>query len=712
MWRATARAPDGGPQVAWRIGVDIGGTFTDFALLEEASGRVFVHKRLTTPADPAEAVLAGIPMVLAEAGAKATDVGAIVHGTTLVTNAVIERKGALTGMLVTAGFKDVLEIGRELRYDMFDLTQRFPEPLVPRACRAEIGERMRYDGTVATPLDAAEVRAAVLHLVQHERIEALAVCLLHAYANPAHEQAIAALVAAEFPALPVSTSADVWPEMREFERWTTTTVNAYTRPLFDRYLARLEAGLGEIGCAGRLYIMTSSGGVVLPEVARRYPVRLLESGPAAGALMAATLGKRLGVGDLLAFDMGGTTAKGCIIRGHQPLRRYEIEVARLHEFKRGSGLSLKLPVIDMIEIGAGGGGIARSDALGRLRVGPESAGADPGPACYGRGGTRPTLTDANLILGLYDGTRFLGGRMHLDAAAAAAAIHEHVARPLGLTPARAAAGIHEVINEDVARAFRVHAAERGVDYRACTMVAFGGSGPAHAVRIARKLGIPRVVLARGAGVFSALGLLASPLAFAVARSRQLALAGIEEGWWLAHMAPLIAEAAAPLRAAGVAEAEITLRCHLDIRYVGQGHAVEVPVPAHGTGQGGAALRARFEVRYAELYGEPLAGTPATITGLKVEAIGPDPLGGRPFQIVAGDAPTRRPARRLADVDGRGARDCAVYDRRALAPGAVVAGPALIEEAESTCVIGACDRARIDADGNLVVELAAAAEAAA
>jgi len=688
--------------MTYRIGVDIGGTFTDFAILDEATGRVWVHKQLSTPTEPAAAVLDGIPVLLGKAGALIGEVGVIVHGTTLVTNAVIERKGACVGMLVTAGFRDVLDIGRELRYDMFDLRQRFPEPLVARSLRAEVRERVHCDGSVETPVDLDGARAAIGQL-RARGMQALAVCFLHSYANPAHERAVLELVRRDFPDISVSASADVWPQIRELERWTSTTVNAYAQPMVDRYLERLEGGLKALGFHGRLYVMGSSGGTVEPAMARRYPVRLLESGPAAGALMAASLGRQLGAKDVLAFDMGGTTAKGCIIQTGEPLRRYELEVARLHDFKRGSGLTLKIPVIDMIEIGAGGGGIARPDVLGVLRVGPESAGADPGPACYGRGGARPTLTDANVVLGLYDPKRFLGGTMPLDVERAQTAITEDVAKPLRLELERAAAGIHEVINEDVARAFRIHASERGVDYRRCTMIAFGGSGPAHATRIARKLRIPRVVLARGAGVFSALGLLASPLAFEVARSRPTALQSLSENWRGEALEPLIAEAKAPLLAAGEKEDSIRVRCRLDMRYVGQGHEIEVLLPS-----GGATpdLMALFEGRYEELYGQTLPGTPVQIITWKVEAAGPDPLDGRAMR-VQGERTHASATRgvRPAYIEGAGFVDCQVYDRVALSPGALIDGPALIEEPESTCLIGQSDRASIDSHDNLIVELA-------
>ena len=398
--------------MAYRIGIDIGGTFTDFALFDEAGGAMSIHKRLTSADDPAAAVLDGLAEMLAKAGVAIAAVDAITHGTTLVTNAVIERKGAVTGMLTTAGFRDILDMGLEQRYDLFDLRLGFPEPLVPRYRRREVDERMRYDGTVERPLDLASARTAIADLVAQHDIKALAICLLHAYANPTHEQAICELAAAAFPDLHVSASAEVFAGMREFERWSTTVINAYTQPMFDSYIARLEAGVAALGFIGRLHVMTSSGGALAPDAARRFPVRALESGPAAGVLMTALHGRGLGLPELLSFDMGGTTAKGALVRDHQPLKRYDLEVARVHEFKQGSGLPVRIPAIDMIEIGAGGGSIAELDDRGLIRVGPRSAGADPGPACYGLGGIAATLTDANLLLGYLD-PEFFPRRHHV-----------------------------------------------------------------------------------------------------------------------------------------------------------------------------------------------------------------------------------------------------------------------------------------------------------
>ncbi|BBK30507.1 N-methylhydantoinase A [Stella humosa] len=693
-----------------RIGVDIGGTFTDFALFDAAGGRMAIHKQLTTPRDPSAAVLEGVARLLADNGVAIGQVADIVHGTTLVTNAVIERRGAVTGMLVTAGFRDILDMGYESRYDLYDLRLKFPPPIVPRRLRAEVTERIRADGKVATKLDRQSVRDAVARLKADEGIEALAVCLLHSYANPAHEQAIAKLVAKEFPDLYVSTSADVFPNMREFERWTTTTVNAFTQPMFDRYLKRLEDGLTGQGFAGRVYIMTSSGGTVTTDTARRYPVRALESGPAAGALMSAHHGRNLALDNVLAFDMGGTTAKGALIRDGAPLKKYMMEVARVHDFKRGSGLPVRIPVIDMIEIGAGGGSLAGVDDRGLLRVGPKSASADPGPACYGRGGSGATLTDANLVLGYLDAGFFLGGAMRLDRKAAEQAIRAAVAKPLSLSLARAAWGIHEVINEDVARAFRIHASERGFDYRGASMVAFGGSGPVHAMAIARKLKIPSVVFPVGAGVMSALGLLASPLSFEVARSRRLHVSDLDPAAFAAQFGQLVAEASGFLTRAGVADADIAVTLRLDMRYQGQGHDIELTLPrATGLEALFAELPKLFAAAYAETYLVSFLDEPVEIINWKVEAAGPAPdftsgysLGDPP----SGDAKAAfKGTRRVYFGEAGGYADVPVYDRYKLAPGTRIAGPAIVEERESTCVIGPGDQAEVDRHYNLVARLA-------
>ena len=690
--------------MAFRLGVDIGGTFTDFTLVDDSSRDVATEKRLTTPDDPSRAVIEGVTAILAANEIRIGDVSAIIHGTTLVTNAIIERRGAPTGMLVNAGMKDVLDIARETRYDLFDLRIAFPAPLVARAARREIAGRILFDGTEAERLNEDEVRAAIRSLVDVARVESLAICLLHSYANPIHERRAAAIAREEFPGLHVSCSSEVFPFIREYERWTTTTMNAYVQPLADRYIARLETGLAALGFGGRFYIMTSSGGTVGGDTARRFPVRLLESGPAAGALMSGVHGRRLHLGNVLSFDMGGTTAKGALVRNGQPLRKYDIEVARVHEFKPGSGLTAKVPTIDLIEIGAGGGSIAEIDDRGLIRVGPRSAGAMPGPACYGRGGERATLTDANLVLGYLDPAYFLGGRMRLDRAAAERAVMRSVGSPLGLDLTRAAWGIHEIINEDVARAFRVHASERAFDYRSAAMIAFGGSGPMHAARIARKLRVPRMIFPMGAGVMSALGLLASPLSFETVRSRRIALDGVSDVVVDEMFAELERDVIPPLETAGVLRKDVVLRRALDVRYEGQGYEVDVVLPPVSAIPD---IRGAFEAAYRALYGETPSHDRIEIVNWKLEASAPRPDAdaGYAFKDLApGGDPVK--GRRVAYSDG--ASDFVehtIYDRYALRPGMRFAGPALVEERESTSVIGAGDEFEVDADHNLVVRIA-------
>ena len=691
--------------MSYRIGVDIGGTFTDFALFDQNDARITIHKNLTTPDDPSSAVIEGIATILADNQVAIADVASVAHGTTLVTNALIERKGAVTGMLVTANFLDVPDMGREQRYDLFDLRLAYPEPLVPRDRRREVTERVGYDGVVETSLDLEGARKGVTDLVEAEGITALAICLLHAYANPRHEQEIASMVAKEFPGLHVSTSSDVHAGIGEWERWTTASMNAYTQPLFDRYLARIENGLAELGFTEHLYIMTSSGGTLLPETARRYPVRMLESGPAAGALMSAFHGRTLALDNVLSFDLGGTTAKGALVRNGKPLKTDHMEVARVHEFKRGSGLPARVPSIDMIEIGAGGGSIAWIDERGLLKVGPRSAGAAPGPACYGQGGEKATLTDANLMLGLLDPGFFLGGTMTLVKSAAEDAISRTVAEPLNLDVIRAAWGIHDIANEDVARAFRIHASERGFDYRLATMIAFGGSGPIQAMAIAKKLNIPRVVFPIGAGVMSAMGLLASPLSFEQARTRRTFLDEIDGTKFSEILAPLVEDAKQPLLAAGLSSTDISLSTRLDMRYFGQGHEIEIVSPALPPNEALAALPSEFAKRYTTLFGVAPLAEPLEIVTWKVEAFGPTPSL-QPGYMVGGFE--RGQGVSLKDVRfchfGDETMETPVYDRYQIAPGTEIAGPALVEERESTCVITPGHRARIDASLNIVAEL--------
>jgi N-methylhydantoinase A len=687
----------------YRVGIDIGGTFTDFALFHARESRMSVHKRLTTPHDPSVAVLEGIKSLLEGEGVAIADVADVVHGTTLVTNALIERRGAVTGVLATAGFGDILDMGFERRYDLFDLRIRYAAPLVPRRLRIEVAERIRFDGSIEQPLDEAGVRAAG-RVFQEFGVAAVAVCFLHSYANPSHEVRAAQILREITPSLFISTSADVFPNMREFERWTTTTANAFTQPMFDRYLDRLENGLTGQGFRGRLYVISSSGGTLTVDTATRFPVRALESGPAAGVLMSAYHGRSLNIANILSFDMGGTTTKGALVRGGRPMKRDAMEVARVHEFRQGSGLAIRIPAIDMIEIGAGGGSIAEIDNRRLLRVGPASAGADPGPACYRRGGASPTLTDANLILGYLNPDFFLGGEMTLDWSAAERAIAQSVARPLGLETLRAAWGIHDIVSEDVARAFRIHAAERGFDYRSASMVAFGGSGPLHALAIAHKLKIPRAIFPIGAGVMSAFGLLISPLAFEITRSRRVRVADIDATDFAATFRALEADARSYLLSAGVANRDMKLKRGLDMRYHGQGHEIEVVLPEAAEAETlFTNLCARFSRAYQAAYSLRLE-EPAEIVNWKVEAVAPAPnLAVAGYRLVSPPVKTKpiKGTRLAYDPTSERLTDWPVYDRYAMLPGTSVAGPALIEERESTCLVGVGDVVTVDALYNLV-----------
>ena len=505
----------------YRIGFDIGGTFTDFILLDETRAEIRLHKCLTTPDDPSVGALEGLAELVTGAGIQLADVAEIVHGTTLVTNALIERRGAKLGLITTAGFRDILEMGTEQRYDIYDLFLQYPEPLVPRRRRLEVTERMDRDGNAIVPIDLETVRTVARKLAA-DGVESIAVCFLHAYRNPAHERAAGEAIRALFPDVAVSLSSDVVAELWEYQRLVTTCANAFVQPLMNGYVKKLERELWQRGFRGALYLMHSAGGLVSPETARAFPIRLLESGPAGGGLATAFFGKMAGKSEVISFDMGGTTAKACLIEDGRAAIAAEMEAARVHRFKRGSGLPIKAPVIDMIEIGAGGGSVAAIDEVGLLRVGPHSAGSDPGPACYGLGGIEPTVTDANLLLGYYDPGFFLGGRMALDRTAAERALAS-VGDRLGLSPIETAWGIHRVVTESMAAAARIHIVEKGRDPRRYAMVGFGGAGPAHAAGVARILGVTEVIIPPASGAASALGFLAAPLSFEQVRSHPLRL---------------------------------------------------------------------------------------------------------------------------------------------------------------------------------------------
>jgi 5-oxoprolinase (ATP-hydrolysing)/N-methylhydantoinase A len=692
------------PRARFRVGVDIGGTFTDFVLVDRQTGRMRLHKCLTTPKDPSTGAVEGLEELLRAAGLGFADLDDLVHGTTLVTNAIIERTGNPVGLLTTRGFRDVLEMGTEQRYDIYDLFLRFPEPLVPRALRREVGERLDRDGGVVVPLDGDEVRREVADLVRIG-IEALAVCFLHAYRNPAHERAVADVIRREFPGLAVSLSSEVVPELREYERCATTVANAYVQPLMARYVAKLEASLAERGFAGRFYLIQSSGGMASPATARRFPIRLLESGPAGGALVTAFFGRQVGHPDVIAFDMGGTTAKTCLVQDGQPGVAPAMEAARVHRFKRGSGLPVKAPVIDMIEIGAGGGSIAHLDALGLLKIGPRSAGADPGPACYGLGGREPTVTDANLLLGYLDPGFFLGGRMRLDPPAAETAV-DGLAGRLGLDRLATAWGVYEVVCESMAAAARVHIVEKGRDPRRYAMVAFGGAGPAHAARVARILGIGEVIVPPASGAAAALGFLVAPISFEHVTSLPGVLGELDLASVNRLLDDLEARGRALLAEAGVPDLDVTVARRADMRLLGQVHDIAVPLPPGPLRpEHLPAIEAAFVAEYARLYTHVYTGTVVQAINWRVLTTGPAPA----IDLVGQDGVTAQATARKGErpayfPEAGGFVPTPVYDRYALTPGDVLPGPAIVEERESTTVVPPGDRLEVDGRGNLRIRV--------
>ena len=686
-----------------RIGFDIGGTFTDFVLSDPASGALRLHKLLTTPEDPALAALAGLRAIVAAHGASLSDVAEIVHGTTLVTNAVIERKGARLGLITTRGFRDIIEAGTEQRYDIYDLFLNYPEPLVPRRRRLEVAERIDRDGHVVTPLSHDEVRAAASAL-RDQGVEAVAICFLHAYREPRHEREAAAIVADAMPGVAVSVSSDLAAEMGEYARFVTACANAYVQPLMATYVTRLERELRTAGFAGALRLMHSAGGLVSAGTAREQPIRLLESGPAGGALASALLGARAGHADLLAFDMGGTTAKACLVEAGRPQIAPLLEAGREHRFKKGSGLPIKAATIDMIEIGAGGGSVAAIDAVGLLRVGPRSAGAAPGPACYGRCGTEPTVTDANLVLGYYDPGFFLGGTMALDVAAARAAVAT-VAEPLGLSIEQAAWGIHKVVVESMADAARVYLVERGKDPRRYAVVGFGGAGPAHAAEVARALGVAELVVPPASGAASALGFLVAPLSASRVQSRPTRLdAGADLGAVEASLQGLEADARGELAAAG-ARAGLQVERTADMRLVGQMHEIAVPLPADAIDAGSlSALLSAFTAAYTARYAALGAQATVEVVNLRVTVTGPTPS-----LVLPGPGNAAMSAHKgvRAAWFGGGFVETPVYDRYALTEGQVMQGPAIVEEREATTVVAPGDTLRVDAAGNLRIAIGSA-----
>lgn len=674
-------------------GVDVGGTFTDLAFWDSARNAVDIHKVLTTPDDPTVAITEGLQVFRQQA-----DV--VVHGTTLVTNALIERRGVTTGLITTSGYRDVLEIGSELRYDTFDLFIERPDPLVPRQLRVSVDERMGADGRPVVPLDEEAVRRAGRTLAE-AGVEAIAVAFLNAYRNPEHERRALEVLTEACPDQMLCASHGVAPEIREYERFSTVAANAYVQPLATHYLQRLKDKLQV-----PLMVILSDGGITSSKAASEAPITLVESGPAAGAMSAAHMAATHGWGDVVAFDMGGTTAKVSLIHDGKPDRTHAMEVARVHRFKKGSGLPVRVPTVNLIEIGAGGGSIAAVDDLGLLKVGPRSSGAVPGPACYGKGGTEPTVTDADLVLGYLSPERFLGGSMALDVAAATTAI-DGLASRLGIDRLAAAAGVVEVVNNNMATAARLHIAERGRDPRRYRMIAFGGAGPVHAYEVARLLHIPEVVFQRGAGVASAIGMLVSPRSVECTASLVVPLDAPDWDAVDTVVAELEAQGRAVLREAGVEDSEVGLEMSADMRYLGQGYEVTVPLPLEVVrGHDSQGLTAAFETEYESRFDRTLPSMHAEVISWRLRALSAPVVRSVALEDHGhGGSDGVVDSRPAYFGDLGGVVDTPVFQRHSLQPGTAIDGPALIEEAESTVVVGPAGSVRVDANRNLVMTIA-------
>ncbi|MGD9042087.1 MAG: hydantoinase/oxoprolinase family protein [Desulfobacterales bacterium] len=690
-----------------RIGADIGGTFTDLILIDD-DGKVFqVGKVLTTPDQPDDAVLIGIEQVLTETGIDPKNVSHLVHGTTLFTNALIERKGACTALITTAGFRDAIEIAREHRFDMYDLYMRRPEPLAPRFLRFELDERLLADGTVRKPLEEGDVNT-IISALKKEGVEAVAVSLIHSYVNGTHEQRVAEILSQNLPEVAVTISSDLVPEIREYDRTSTTLVNVYVKKIAQSYLRRLKQRLGaEAGIRSTMFVMQSNGGVCEISTATQYPVRVVESGPAAGALAAAHYGALLGHKDLLSFDMGGTTAKACIISEGEPAVTSEFEVDRQYQFKKGSGLPVKIPVIEMIEIGTGGGSIARVDNMRRLQVGPDSAGASPGPVSYDLGGTEPTVTDADLVLGYLDPGFFLGGSMPLNMDAACSAIDHKIGQRLNLTLIEAAWGIHQLANESMASAARIHAIERGKDVGKFPIFAFGGAGPVHAYGVASILGIPRIIYPLGAGVMAAIGFMTAPLSLDFSRTFPGTLNSLDWQEVNKLFADMEAEGQMALNRI-IPEEQIAFKRYADMRYRKQGYEIRVPIPGGALSDSRREeLKSNFEQVYVSIYGHTMPDTSIDIISWRVVARGPKPNVNLPRaepDAALDAASARKGMRQVYLPKHRDSVKIPVYDRYALLLDTVFEGPAIIEERESTVVVNGPAKIRVDEYKNLIVDI--------
>ena len=681
------------------LGVDIGGTFTDVVL--ELDGRSYSTKVLTTYRAPEEAILNGLAQVCAKAAISPDRINRIIHGTTLATNALIERRGAKTALITTEGFRDVIEMRTESRFEQYDLNLTLPLPLIARNHRFTLAERVDAGGNVLIALDRAEVEALAENLKGYDSI---AVGLLHSYLNPGHERVVRDVLAEKLPGVSVSLSSDVSPQMREYERFNTTCANAYVKPMMESYLSRLREQLAAVGARCPIFLMHSGGGIMSLEMAAAYPVRLVESGPAGGAIFAADVARRYGLQKVLSFDMGGTTAKICLIRHGAPKTARVFEVARSYRFKKGSGMPISIPVIDMVEIGAGGGSLAHVDALGQIRVGPESAGSEPGPACYQRGGTRPAVTDADLVLGRLDPDNFAGGSIPLDPAQSATALDFHLGQKTHSDTTTAAFGLSEVVDENMANAARVHAVENGEDLADYTMIAFGGAAPLHAGRLCEKLRINRLIVPPGAGVGSAIGFLRAPYSFEATRSVYMRLDSFDATTAAAIFGELGREAEGFVRSCD-ADATVLADHKLYMRYVGQGWEIPVDLDAAtAAAPDAASLTAAFEAEYAALFGRTVAGLAIEITVWAVNAATPVAAVAPVTAARMSAAPVDAPATRALFSPVQGETVTApVVPRETLADGQFIDGPAIVTESETTIIVPTGYRATGRADGCIDVE---------
>ena len=693
----------------FRLAIDVGGTFTDFAVIDDESGIVRFGKVLSTPDDPSVGSIEGASQALKRNKISPQSVGEVVHATTVATNAVLERRGANTGLITTKGFRDTLEIGRESRYDIYDLDLIVPEPLVTRQNRAEVIERMDSDGHVRVPLDLQSLDAALDHLVS-SNIKSIAICFLHSHVNSDHEKLVAAVIRQRFPEIEISVSSEVAGEVREFERTSTTCVDAYVKPLVRRYIGSLEDGLRSLGMTNNVALMLSHGGIgSARDVVTRFPVRMIESGPAAGAIAAAYFSRQaLQNSDVIAFDMGGTTAKMSLIRDGAPSVTNEYEVAHVHRFKRGSGIPLQISAVELLEIGAGGGSIARLSKLDLLTVGPESAGAKPGPVCYARGGKEPTVTDADLILGYLDPEFFLGGEMQLDVQAARKAMQTEIGRVLNLQPEDVALGIHNIVNEHMCAAIAAHGAEKGIDLRQFDMIAFGGAGPIHAYAIARKLKLKRILCPYGAGVASAIGCLVAPPAVDVVLAFEGILSSLNWSAAAERFIELKRSATEVIEGLVGVGASISLRPQFEMRCKGQGYSVNVSLPVDTIID--AALEDRlvvlFGTEYEKIYGHLPPSVPIEVVNIRArvqETRSPTTIQQAVAEGVSPGASAIRGVRSAYFEASKGFVSTTVYSRYLLEQEKKYSGPAIIEERETSIVVGPDASFYVDEHGNVIIE---------